>query len=45
MEKLKKNYCKMLRNMAWKYGYTEQSWNKEVAKNGEHFRKIIKKNG
>jgi predicted small metal-binding protein len=27
------------------HGYTEQSWNKEVAKNGEHFRKLIKKNG
>ena len=25
------------------HGYTEQSWNKEVAKNGEHFRKLIKK--
>src|SRR6266487_1761490 len=22
------------------HGYTEQSWNEEVAKNGEHFRKI-----
>jgi hypothetical protein len=26
------------------HGYTEQSWNEEVAKNGEHFRKLIKKN-
>jgi predicted small metal-binding protein len=25
------------------HGYTEQSWNEEVAKNGEHFRKLIKK--
>jgi predicted small metal-binding protein len=23
------------------HGYTEQSWNEEVAKNGEHFRKLI----
>jgi hypothetical protein len=25
------------------HGYTEQSWNEEIAKNGEHFRKLIKK--
>jgi predicted small metal-binding protein len=25
------------------HGYTEQSWNEEIAKNGEHFHKIIKK--
>ena len=26
------------------HGYTEQSWNEEISKNGEHFRKLIKKN-
>ena len=25
------------------HGYTEQSWNEGVVKNGEHFRKLIKK--
>jgi len=25
------------------HGYTEQSWNEEIAKNGEHFHKLIKK--
>ena len=24
------------------HGYTEQSWNEEIAKNGDHFRKLIK---
>jgi len=26
------------------HGYTEETWNDEVSKNLEHFRKIIKKN-
>ena len=25
------------------HGYTEETWNEEVAKNAEHFRKLIKK--
>jgi len=25
------------------HGYTEQSWNEEIAKNGEHFHKLIKR--
>ena len=24
------------------HGYTEQSWNEEIAKNTDHFRKLIK---
>jgi predicted RNase H-like HicB family nuclease len=24
------------------HGYTEQSWNEEIAKNADHFRKLIK---
>jgi hypothetical protein len=24
------------------HGYTEEAWNEEIAKNGEHFRKLIK---
>ena len=24
------------------HGYTEETWNEEVAKNAEHFRKLIK---
>ena len=26
------------------HGYTEETWNEEVSKNLEHFRKLIKKN-
>ena len=25
------------------HGYTEETWNEEVAKNAEHFRKLIKR--
>jgi hypothetical protein len=25
------------------HGYTEQSWNEDVANNGEHFHKLIKR--
>jgi predicted small metal-binding protein len=24
------------------HGYTEETWNEEIAKNGDHFRKLIK---
>ncbi|MGB6671470.1 MAG: DUF1059 domain-containing protein [Candidatus Nitrosopolaris sp.] len=24
------------------HGYTEETWNEEIAQNGEHFRKLIK---
>jgi len=24
------------------HGYSEETWNEEIAKNGEHFRKLIK---
>ena len=24
------------------HGYTEETWNQEIAKNGDHFRKLIK---
>jgi hypothetical protein len=24
------------------HGYTEETWNDEIAKNGDHFRKLIK---
>jgi hypothetical protein len=24
------------------HGYTEQTWNQEIAKNSDHFRKLIK---
>jgi len=27
---------------AKRHGYTEESWNDEIAKNADHFRKLIK---
>ena len=42
MVKRKKNYYKTQRNTESKYGYREETWNEEIAKNEDHFRKLMK---
>jgi DNA-binding transcriptional regulator GbsR (MarR family) len=43
MVKQKKKYYKMPKNHGIEvHGFTEETWNKEIEKNGDDYRKIMK---